>query len=599
TKQYEKTIQLHPAHPDALTNLANILCARDERARAAALYERALRIAPNSVEALFGYGACLCDLGRPIEGFAVHRRLVRLKPTTPAFWVAATESLARCVFPAVDDDLLEDVGRILASPVCDGGYVSDAVVGALVHTPAKAVFDPRGVAQGECLPLARELSRIPLFLQLLSNAIVPNPYLEKALIRMRRTMLLERVEDDAFIPFAMALAFQCYFNEYVYPADAGETARVLEIKSDLAQDGIPSAMTVCLLACYEPLAALADADRLLALPFADNLHALLKMQFLEPREEQGLRGEIPRLTIIDDETSKAVRRQYEANPYPRWTTALFHAEPKTVKAVLSELPLDLRPVHSFPSAPDVLIAGCGTGKHAIRTHSRFRHNSLLAIDLSLSSLAYARRKAREFGASDIEFAHADILNLGVLERRFDIIESSGVLHHMQDPEAGWRVLAGLLKPGGLMRVALYSERARADIVAIRQRIAEGGFTASPDHIRAFRAGLINRFCDTGGLDGLNGELLNARDFYALSDCRDLLFHVQEHRFTLPQIDAILNRLGLTFLGFELPDADAVRDFRRLNRQPGALASLDRWDRFERDRPGLFRGMYQFWCARLH
>jgi 2-polyprenyl-3-methyl-5-hydroxy-6-metoxy-1,4-benzoquinol methylase len=69
---------------------------------------------------------------------------------------------------------------------------------------------------------------------------------------------------------------------------------------------------------------------------------------------------------------------------------------------------------------------------------------------------------------------ADILDLGKLSRQFDIVESAGVLHHMDDPVAGWRVLTDCLKPGGLMKIGLYSELARQHIVEMRQEISKAG-----------------------------------------------------------------------------------------------------------------------------
>jgi 2-polyprenyl-3-methyl-5-hydroxy-6-metoxy-1,4-benzoquinol methylase len=64
----------------------------------------------------------------------------------------------------------------------------------------------------------------------------------------------------------------------------------------------------------------------------------------------------------------------------------------------------------------------------------------------------ARRIA--VGRSNIEYGQADILKLGSLGRSFDLIESSGVLHHLADPLAGWRVLLSLLRPGGFMMIGL-------------------------------------------------------------------------------------------------------------------------------------------------
>src|SRR5206468_3479419 len=44
---------------------------------------------------------------------------------------------------------------------------------------------------------------------------------------------------------------------------------------------------------------------------------------------------------------------------------------------------------------DILIAGCGTGRQAIDAAQRFHGARVLAIDLSLGSLSYAKRKTRE------------------------------------------------------------------------------------------------------------------------------------------------------------------------------------------------------------
>ncbi|WP_180490095.1 class I SAM-dependent methyltransferase, partial [Escherichia fergusonii] len=87
---------------------------------------------------------------------------------------------------------------------------------------------------------------------------------------------------------------------------------------------------------------------------------------------------------------------------------------------------------------------------------------ILAIDLSLSSLSYAIRKTKELGLANLRYAQADILALGN-EKTFDVVDSSGVLHHLKNPLAGWRRLAGLVRPGGLMHIGLYSATARADI----------------------------------------------------------------------------------------------------------------------------------------
>jgi len=111
---------------------------------------------------------------------------------------------------------------------------------------------------------------------------------------------------------------------------------------------------------------------------------------------------------------------------------------------------------------------------------------LLAVDLSLSSLNYARRKADELGIRNITFKQADILRLDALGEQFDFIWSTGVLHHMQDPVAGLRVLLKLLRPGGLFKIGLYSEPARANVNPARAEIQARGLAGTAPVIRAFR-----------------------------------------------------------------------------------------------------------------
>ena len=89
---------------------------------------------------------------------------------------------------------------------------------------------------------------------------------------------------------------------------------------------------------------------------------------------------------------------------------------------------------------------------------------MLAVDLSLSSLCYAKRKTPAPFADRIEYAQGDILELGAIGRSFDLIDCAGVLHHMADPLEGWRVLLTLLRPGGIMHLGFYSELGRRDVV---------------------------------------------------------------------------------------------------------------------------------------
>jgi SAM-dependent methyltransferase len=240
---------------------------------------------------------------------------------------------------------------------------------------------------------------------------------------------------------------------------------------------------------------------------------------------------------------------------------------------------------------DVLVAGCGTGQGLIELAQRLPSARILAVDLSLASLAYARRKLQAAGIQNVEFGQADILELGSLEQDFDLIESSGVLHHLQEPRAGLRVLQALLRPKGLMRLGLYSEIARTNVAQVRGFIAERGYQATTDDIRRARQDLLSFPPGTP-----QWHVTQTSDFFSTSACRDLLFHVQEHRMTLPEIRAVLEEFDLNFLGFD-HDPFVLQRYRQRFPGDAAMTDLDSWHEFEVQNPQTFSTMYQFWVRK--
>jgi 2-polyprenyl-3-methyl-5-hydroxy-6-metoxy-1,4-benzoquinol methylase len=313
---------------------------------------------------------------------------------------------------------------------------------------------------------------------------------------------------------------------------------------------------------------------------------LLAQQVAEPRAEAFLRSGMARLTAIDNAASREVRTQYEANPYPKWAKlpGAEGASPQVRAALSGALADPARRVL------DVLVAGCGTGQESIEIARGYGAARVLAVDLSLASLGYAARKARELGVANLEHGQADIMGLGALgtapggARGFDVISCVGVLHHLGDPLAGWRVLLGLLRPGGSMMVGLYSERGRADVLSARAFIAGHGYPATPDGIRECRQALAAA--------PAQAAILQRRDFFTVSECRDLLFPVEEHRFTLPQVARMIAELEVAFTGFVL-EPRVLEAYRERFPADTAMTDLAAWDAFEGEFPATFSGMYVF------
>ena len=86
------------------------------------------------------------------------------------------------------------------------------------------------------------------------------------------------------------------------------------------------------------------------------------------------------------------------------------------------------------------------------------------------------------------------------------------------------------------------------------------------------------------------------DFYSLSMLRDLIFHFQEHCFTIPQIKNCLDELGLKFCGFV--NEDTISIFRKYFGKKSDIYDLELWNQLEEINPKTFFEMYQFWCQKL-
>ncbi len=412
---------------------------------------------------------------------------------------------------------------------------------------------------------------------------------ERVLTALRTALLAEAVADKpvgtARLAFAGALAQQCFINEYVFATTPEQDAELVQLSARAEL----TPLQIAALAMYQPLHALAIAPRLLARDVPPALADVITQQVREPNEERALRESMPRLTPIDDTVSQRVRAQYEENPFPRWVHAPCGIEPTSIDLHLRSLfPTAAFTPLNKAEALEVLVAGCGTGYHAIGIAQSFANARVLAVDLSLASLGYAKRKTPPALRARIDYAQADILKLGDLGRSFDLVDSTGVLHHMAEPLQAWRILLGLVRPGGLMHIGFYSERGRAHIVAARAFIAERGYGATPAEIRRFRQDV---------LASPHLRIAQAKDYFSTSECRDLLFHVQENRLSIPELKAFIAAHGLKFIGFEFEPA-AQRQYRAQFAQAGwSTSDLDRWQEIETRYPDTFSAMYRLWVQK--
>jgi SAM-dependent methyltransferase len=598
---YREVLRQRPKLADVHNNLGVALKAAGHLRDAIPCFKRAVRLKPDYAAALGNLASALEATGQPRAALDHRIDAWRLAPGDTETREALIRALPRCPYDKPHPGARLALAGLQADPDVDKQALSDPAIRLWASHPGirralEAALDgfPDGPARSGFRPMTRFMAD-DLILHALCWSVVADPAMEAWLTRTRRWILDQAVAGDLGSVDATslaAIAVQARMSEWVWFEDDEESDQLVAL-ADRQAAGAEIPHRPLIRAMYLPLET--DPEIAQLSQAANAKHPddqtpsalLLRRSLLHPGEESQLADGLVVLTEIHDTVSRSVRAQYEDNPYPRWTS-LARRPRTTITHYLSNVLAAPAIVGAEEALVRILIAGCGTGRHALQTALRYENSEVFAVDLSRASLAYAKRMARDLRIRNVSFAQADILEIGDYPERFDLIESSGVLHHLDDPRRGWTVLRGLLAPRGLMRLAFYSTSARLPFDDVRKVIPSRGSTL--DRIRAARAAVYAL------PEGHAARaLLRTADFYAASGVRDALLHAREVSVDPLWIQDGLNALDLRFLGFELPDPailDAYR--RRFPNDPGGL-NLAGWHALEADHPDLFLGMYQFWA----
>ncbi|HKK29087.1 MAG TPA: methyltransferase domain-containing protein, partial [Alphaproteobacteria bacterium] len=454
---YRQVVKQAPSFPPAHYNLGVALKAKGQAKPAMRALDTALRTQPR-------YGLAHAALAELYDQGEVPDKALR-------HWIAAYREL--CDQPTVVNGLVNRLGSMRFSSAApelsgltaallerrdvEGQRLAGAALSLLrLHPQIRKALE---TGNPERLPLDKPP---PLLLAVLRNTIAADPDWESLLTSLRACLVqtFDRLGHPA-AALTRALADQMLATDYAFRASPAEE----EIGMETVTDGALTAAHVRA-ALYRPI-ALEIADLRAESEWED----FVSRHVWQRQEERRAAEDMPRLTPVEDAVSRAVQDQYTALPYPRWqSTRVIEARPR--RAVLAAaVPGAQSLAPPEPRRLSILVAGCGTGKHAVDVATRFVNAEVLAVDLSRNSLGYAKTQAQRFGITNLSFAEADILALGEIGQRFDHIEAVGVLHHLAEPEWGWQVLCGLLVANGTMKIGLYSRRGRAAIKAA-QAIAE-------------------------------------------------------------------------------------------------------------------------------
>ena len=171
---------------------------------------------------------------------------------------------------------------------------------------------------------------------------------------------------------------------------------------------------------------------------------------------------------MQDNYLPQVRSQYEALPYPPCNPQDDHK--RLVLTWLEDLPMInhycFAGRQSFANGFRALVAGGGTGDATIFLAEQLRHTDarIVHLDMSQASISIAQERAKIRGLTNITWLHDSLLNLPKLGlEKFNYINCSGVLHHLADPDLGFRALLSVLADDGAIGLMLYATTGRAGV----------------------------------------------------------------------------------------------------------------------------------------
>ena len=599
---FQKAIEIQPNFAVAHFNLGYAFNKLNELHKAINHYKKTIQIDPNYVLAHNNLGITFKELGKPLEALACYKNAVLIDPN---FTLAVNnmsillKEIRLTNLTQANSSSLRELILLLykRNDINHTDIFRNATTFLFIEKNKNQISK---IVNSDSLLLKNQiiqnLLKEELFLLMLQKSLVLDQFIEQMLTKLRYEILFSLVDADQNIleedlDFIISLAEQCFLNEYVYVQSKKEINHVKKLINEISNKKEINELKIAILGCYIPLLSNENIANILSDYKSKNIlfNDLINMQIKEPLKEKKLVNSIKSLGKISDAVSNKVRGQYEEYPYPRWRYT-YSNSPKEFSTFINNQikPNKIKVNHKFYN-PNVLIAGCGTGNHICRA-ANYLNANILAVDLSLASLSYAKRKVEELGLKSIEFLHADILQLNNLNKKFDVIESVGVLHHMDDPIKGLNTLRGLLETHGLLLIGLYSEKARQEVIRAKEFAIKNKFENSFAGIRSFREAIFKEKTDL-----LLQKVSRGRDFYSTSSIKDLIFHVQEHRFTLPQIFKILENLNLEFLGF--CDSEIKNQYSKLFPNDKKNISFNNWIQFEILEPLAFSGMYKFWVRK--
>jgi SAM-dependent methyltransferase len=253
-----------------------------------------------------------------------------------------------------------------------------------------------------------------------------------------------------------------------------------------------------------------------------------------------------------------VHRQYEALPYPPRDP---RDETKRLITGSPSRPMELNHYvfgggRDFSKPFRALVAGGGTGDAAIMLAQQLADEKanaeIVYLDWSQAARKVVEARAATRKLTNLRFVTGSLIEFETLGLgTFDYIDCCGVLHHLPDPQAGLRALAGALADDGGMGLMLYGQLGRTGVYPIQDmlRALLGEADDVPARVTAAKK-LLNQLPPTNWLK----RNPYVADHFTEGDSGifDLLLHARDCAYDVREVAALVEGAGLRMASFIPP-----------------------------------------------
>jgi len=259
-------------------------------------------------------------------------------------------------------------------------------------------------------------------------------------------------------------------------------------------------------------------------------------------------------TKPESNTLKVVQEHYQDYPYPYRDP---EEESQRLLALAGEYLGELnhylyKGKKIFDANFRCLIAGGGTGDSAIFLGEQLKNTKaeIVYVDFSKASMEIAQKRAEKRGLKNITWVLDSLLNIPKLNLgKFDFINCSGVLHHLQSPPEGLKILQESLTKTGGMHIMIYAKYGRTGVYQVQEimKMVNEGVSNRVEEIMNGKS-ILNILPPSNWFMKAQ-ELIGDHIHFGDVGLYDMFLHKQDRAYSIPEMHEFVMDAGLYFVDF--------------------------------------------------